>query len=260
MTAQDEQMLHVTPRSVPSLLMLFVAVVGCHERVAAPDAASDAPDAQVMAMHDGQVSPADTRRDTIVAQDDANAEVNGTSTDASSSTSGSDAAVPDAKPTVWPPPGDDYFTQIQTDQQFTALGSPEVMFIVRRPGIGAEVPYPWDRFECIFQNPKKYRFHLDFLNKIDPDRAVQLYFAHAKSPSGGLILGGVILRGGTLRIQIENFPLFTPNTHFPLAPQVIQEIRERILRCMPFAAGLKIEVTYFCKEPSSSATTSCSAP
>ena len=159
---------------------------------------------------------------------------------------------PDARaPKPWPPQGEKYLTRIDRAAQFDALArDSEVLFFLRRGTNDRLYPYPWDQHECVFQNTKLYE-HFPFLQAMDSDRAVVLYIGEARSEKGSLLAGRVrrvrSQSQTTLAALLENwagFDLVGPS--FPLAPATVQGIRERLIRCLPFGAGLPMKIEMFC--------------
>lgn len=153
-----------------------------------------------------------------------------------------DGSTTDA-PKAWPPPGELYLTKLETEADYDRLAAGGadglgVPFIMRRRGNDQAYPYPWDRYECVFNEARL--LHLDFLGAIDPERAVQLYFVDAKSVGGGLLPGRVeIERTGvppTVNVRFENFPSLMQIGYFPLDAATVAAIRERIGRCVSFPA------------------------
>jgi hypothetical protein len=148
-------------------------------------------------------------------------------------------------PKPWPPPGTAYLTKLETEgdyNQLTATGrGGGVPFIIRRRGNDQPYPYPWDLYECVFEPPG---IHVEFLEMMDPQRALYLYYNDAKSRGGSLIPGRLSLtktgNSKLVGVSIENFQGLTvpsANVFFPLEPAVTQLIRERMARCVPFATS-----------------------
>ncbi|HEY0711202.1 MAG TPA: hypothetical protein VGF45_00890, partial [Polyangia bacterium] len=153
-------------------------------------------------------------------------------------------AAPADAPRAWPPPGTDYLTSVTNQTEYDRLARPSndrsIPFLMRRRGEGDSYPYPWDGYECTFAHDA---LHLDFLRRMDPTRAVQLYFVDAKSENGTLIPGRIKVDttkpGNSFHVIIENFSggFMGPAAYFPLDPVTGQHIRERIKRCVPFATN-----------------------
>ena len=156
-------------------------------------------------------------------------------------------ALADAGPKPWPPPGTEYLPKLETEAQFDQLRGTRsgLPFIIRRLANDAAFPYPWDRYECVFEFGMAA--HLEFLEMIDPDRAVYLYYRDAKSPEGSLIPGRLSLdktrTPNVMRVGFENERLISPtDTHFPLDPAVFPILRERIKRCVPFVSTFEFSM------------------
>jgi len=168
----------------------------------------------------------------------------------------SDASGGDA-PKPWPPPGTDYLTKIETEAQYNQLAGTisDVEFIIRRRGNDQAYPYPWDQYECVFERyrapepnqPANVVGHFQFLLSMDSSRAVGLYYGNAKSVGGNLIPGRLTLdktkTPNVVRVGIENTTGLDPrNTDYPLDATVGQQIRERIMRCVPLASSFLFQV------------------
>ncbi|HET6281009.1 MAG TPA: hypothetical protein VFH73_08585, partial [Polyangia bacterium] len=114
-------------------------------------------------------------------------------------------------------------------------------------------PYPWDRYECVFETGY---LHVEFLQEMDASRAVGLYFGDAKSEAGSLIPGRLKLDQtripNVMRVTIENFQggFMGPPAYFPLDATVVRLLRERIMRCVPFAGSF----TFFMFCPTGNST------
>jgi hypothetical protein len=142
----------------------------------------------------------------------------------------------------WPAPGTEYLSKLETEAQFDQLRGTRggLPFIIRRLANGAAFPYPWDGYECVFESGMAA--HLEFLEKIDPTRALGLYYGDAKSPDGSLIPGRLSLdktkTPNVMVVGFENERLISPtDTFFPLDPAVFPLLRERIKRCVPFVSA-----------------------
>ncbi|HET6281112.1 MAG TPA: hypothetical protein VFH73_09100 [Polyangia bacterium] len=145
--------------------------------------------------------------------------------------------------TPWPPPGTSYLTRLATEADYNQLadqGSRKdvVSFIIRRLSSDHLYPYPWDSYECVFEPGAS--IHIDFLQGLDPDRALFLYYGEAKRPEGTLIPGRIRFdKTKTPNVATVGFE----NTRnligspFPLDPAVFPILRERIKRCAPFATN-----------------------
>lgn len=150
----------------------------------------------------------------------------------------SSAEAADA-PKAWPPPGTDYLTKLETIADYNQLVETRsgLAFIIRRLANDKTFPYPWDRYECVFEYGMDA--HLEFLERMDPTRALQIYFNDAKSPMGSLIPGRMSVDGTDkkkVRVLFENTRLLiSTDSSYPLDPAVIPIIRDRIARCVPFA-------------------------
>lgn len=155
-----------------------------------------------------------------------------------------------AASTPWIPPGTAYLTKLATQADYDQLlgavpGGVSLPFIIRRRANDHLYPYPWDRYECVFEPPG---LHLDFLQRMDPERAILLYYSEAKRPEGTLIPGQASLdktrTPNVMRIRLENFRnLMGPPVVYPLEPAVIPFIRERIGRCIPFATAFTFSMS-----------------
>jgi hypothetical protein len=75
---------------------------------------------------------------------------------------------------------------------------------------------------------------------MDPERALFLYYIDSKSVGGSLIPGRIgldkTMNPNVVRILLENTTsLMSANNDFPLDATVGRQIRERMMRCVPFA-------------------------
>ena len=186
---------------------------------------------------------ADAGVDQTVAADAGAVDLPGESTnDARTNDAGADAV--DA-PKPWPPPGTAYLVKLESEADYNQLlangKGGGVPFIIRRRANDLAYPYPWDLYECVFEPAG---IHVEFLEMMDPQRALYLYYNDAKSRGGSLIPGRLSLtKTGNSRlvsVSIENFQGLTvpsPTVFFPLEPAVTQLIRERMARCIPFATS-----------------------
>jgi hypothetical protein len=159
-------------------------------------------------------------------------------------TGGDATAETDAAATMWPPPGNDYLVRLEPEADVRKHGA---TFIIRRRGNDTVYPHPWDSHECVFSGSFT---HLGFLERMDPARALQLYYRDAKSPEGSLLPGRIVIdlakSPPDVAIQFENFRLGAPDTVFPLEASVVATLRERIARCFPFAKNPSF--TMFCEK------------
>jgi len=120
-----------------------------------------------------------------------------------------------------------------------------VPFIMRRRPSDKGYPYPWDGHECVFEDGRFV--HLKFLEAMDPERALYLYYADAKS-IGGSLIPGRLYRDATknpkvVRVLFENTTgLTSVRTDFPLDAATGAFLREQLSRCVPFAGSLAISV------------------
>jgi hypothetical protein len=154
-----------------------------------------------------------------------------------------DASTGDA-PRTWPPPGTDYLTKLESQADYDKLSSTTnnhgVAFIIRRRANDVAYPHPWDSYECVFETGY---LHVEFLQKMDPARAVTLYFGDAKSEPGSLIPGRLMLdetqNPKVMKVTIENYQggFMSAPSYFPLDATVRRLLRERIMRCVPFAGN-----------------------
>ncbi|HET6284608.1 MAG TPA: hypothetical protein VFH73_26870, partial [Polyangia bacterium] len=190
--------------------------------VAAPaqvDAAAPAPDAGV-----DRSSPPDAGAFDLPAE---------SQTDAGSEAPADTSAVDGPRP--WPPPGTDYLTKLASEADYNQLAGTStgggVAFIIRRRANDQAYPYPWDRYECVFETGY---LHVEFLQRMDASRAVGLYFGDAKSEAGSLIPGRLKLdqtrSPNVMKVTIENFQggFMGPPAYFPLDATVVRLLRERI--------------------------------
>ena len=143
-------------------------------------------------------------------------------------------AEPDG-PQPWPPPGTDYLTQLTSKADYDQLRSRgAVTFIMRRRGDDQVYPYPWDSYECVFTAHE----HLAFLERMDPTRALQLYYRDSKQPESSLIPGRITLVSDTgtdsMKIWVENTSGLNLVPNYMLDATVATFVRERIARCVPF--------------------------
>ena len=152
-----------------------------------------------------------------------------------------------APSTPWPAPGTAYLTKLATQADYDQLlgAGQSLPFIIRRRANDHTYPYPWDRYECVFEPPG---LHVDFLQRVDAERAVFLYYSEAKRPEGTLIPGQASLdktrTPNVMRVHFENFRnlIGTPAV-FPLEPAVIPLIRERITRCISFTTSFTFSMS-----------------
>ncbi|HEY0712025.1 MAG TPA: hypothetical protein VGF45_05090 [Polyangia bacterium] len=165
-------------------------------------------------------------------------------------TSDSSMPVPDAAgttrpdaPKAWPPPGPDYLTSLATYADYQRMSeqhrTKSASFIIRRKGNSDTYPYPWDMHECIFMPENE---HIDFLTKMDPARAVQIYFSDAKSANGPLMVGRVVVESTrapfSAEVYVQNYGgVMNVTNYIPLDAMTGQQIRDRIKRCVPFATS-----------------------
>ena len=218
--------------------VLTLLAVGCTAAPTAVTPPASGADAAGSMPADASAPPVDAPRPPVDAGVD-----QPLPSDAGSSDLPADAPVADAPaadgPKAWPPPGTDYLTKLETIAQYNQLvgmrgGLP---FIIRRLANDKTFPYPWDRYECVFEHGMDA--HLEFLERMDPMRAFQIYFVDAKSPGGSLIPGRMAVDGTDrkkVHVTFENVRLLTPtDSSYPLDPAVIPIIRDRITRCVSFA-------------------------
>ena len=238
-------------RTLP--VVLTVCIMGCTAAVSGtdarrptdPDAGNPAPVDAVPPGPDTGVdrpSPADggTPPDlTAESQSDAHADAQtDVPVDARADASAGDA------PRAWPPPGTDYLTKLESQADYDKLSSTNiehgVAFIIRRRTNDVAYPYPWDSYECVFETGY---LHVEFLQRMDPARAVTLYFGDAKSEPGTLIPGRLMLdetkNPKVMKVTFENFQggFMSAPFYFPLDATVRRLLRERIMRCVPFTTN-----------------------
>jgi hypothetical protein len=144
----------------------------------------------------------------------------------------------------WPPPGTAYLTKLATEADYNQLASQgtrgDVPFIIRRLANDHLYPYPWDSYECVFEPGASV--HIDFLEAIDPDRALFLYYGESKRPEGTLIPGRIRFdKTKTPPLTTVGFEntrnLIDPPLAYALDPAVFPLLRERIKRCVPFTTN-----------------------